>query len=284
MKPLPFFSSLLLSVSLLIGCSAAGALNAVTPTGSYDRDKNIAYGNLARQNMDVYLTKRPRPGAPVIVFVYGGSWTDGKKSMYKFVAEGFTKEGYNVVVPNYRLFPEIRYPDMIRDTGLAIQQTAQLFPGQPLVLMGHSAGAYNVLMSAMAPEISGVDVCGRVSGVISLSGPTGAYPLTEEPYITIFPERFTSSDAPIRRASRPLPPILLVNGEDDTTVGPENAVHMADALGAAGKAAQYRIYPGMNHIDPVRVLSRHFDGGSPLKDDLISFIDSLPKAGPFCNA
>lgn len=269
---------------VLIGCSAAGVLNGITPSSSFDRDKDIAYGEEDRQTFDIYRATTPRPDAPVIVFVYGGGWTTGSKGMYKFVAEGFTKDGFDVVVPDYRLYPESVYPQMIEDTGEAIQAAAERFPGRPLVLIGHSAGAYNVLMSVLAPELSGVSVCETVSGVVSLAAPTGAYPMTDDPYTKVFPDRFMADDAPLARVRADVPPIMLVNGREDNTVGYKNASTLSDALEEAGADARLVLYEDMNHIDPVRVLSRHFDGGSPLKGDILGFIGSLEVSGPFCGA
>ncbi|MGB6230271.1 MAG: alpha/beta hydrolase [Litorimonas sp.] len=267
---------------VLAGCSAAGVLNGITPSSSFERDKGVAYGQADRQTMDIYRAAEPKAGSPVIVFVYGGGWTRGSKGMYKFVAEGFTKDGYDVVVPDYRLYPDSVYPDMVRDTGAAVRAVAARFPDRSLVLMGHSAGGYNVLMTALAPDLSGVDVCGRIAGVVSLAAPTGAYPMTDEPYVSIFPERFGGNDAPINRTDRPFPPLYLVNGLDDTTVGHPNATQLGEALGSG--RVTVKLYEGMNHIDPVRVLSRHFDGDSPLKEDIVTFIDALPAKGEsgFC--
>lgn len=267
---------------LLVGCSAAGVLNGITPSSSFDRDKDIAYGDEDRQNMDVYRASEPKAEAPVIVFVYGGGWTRGEKGMYKFVAEGFTKEGYDVAVPDYRLYPESIYPQMVTDTGQAVNAVADAFPGRSLVLMGHSAGAYNVLMTVMAPDISNVQSCERIAGVVSLAAPTGAYPMTDAPYTSIFPDRFLGQDAPMNRKISDLPPIMLVNGKDDTTVGYGNAVKLSKSLKASDHAVTLSIYDDMNHIDPVRVLSRHFDGGSTLKTDILSFIEDLP--APQCAA
>ncbi|MGB3455306.1 MAG: alpha/beta hydrolase [Litorimonas sp.] len=272
-------SALFAAAAALVGCSAASLLNGITPSSTFDRDKGLSYGALDRQTYDIYRAADPKADAPVIVFVYGGGWTDGKKGMYKFVAEGFTKEGFDVVVPDYRLYPDSVFPDMITDTGLAVQAAATAFPDRPLVLMGHSAGGYNVLMTAMAPDLSGVDVCGRVAGVVGLAAPTGAFPMTDAPYTTIFPDRFRSDDNPVARVGGALPPVMLVNGRDDTTVGDRNAVVLAEALEASGQRADLHLYDDMNHIDPVRVLSRHFDDQSPLKGDILRFIDSLP-AGP----
>lgn len=261
---------------MLVGCSAAAVLNGITPSGSFDRDKNIAYGDDARQVMDVYRAAEPKAGAPVLVFVYGGGWTDGAKAMYKFVAEGFTKVGFDVAVPDYKLYPNAVFPDMITDTGKAVNAVQDMFPGRPLVLMGHSAGAYNVLMTVMAPDLSKVSPCERIIGVVSLAAPTGAYPMTDAPYTTIFPDLFMGQDAPINRVNPALPPIMLVNGKSDKTVGYGNAVKLSKQLEDAGHEVTLSIYEDMNHTDPVRVLSRHFDGGSSLKADVLRFIDGLP--------
>ena len=268
--------SLVPAIPLLAACSAVGVLNGITPSSTFDRTKNVAYADHERARMDIYRAEKAREGAPVLVFIHGGSWSEGDKSIYKFLAEGFTKEGFDVVVPNYRLYPEARYPDMIVDTGAAVQAAHERFGGRPVVLMGHSAGGYNALMAAMAPDVSGVGVCESVAGVVALAAPTGAYELDSEPFVTIFPDRFTGPDAPLGRVEGArLPPVMLVNGLDDTTVGPKNTRTLAAALEAQGLAVTSELYEGMNHTDAVRVLSRHFDGDSPLKGDIIAFVEGL---------
>lgn len=268
---------------LLISCSAAGVLNGITPSGSFDRDKNVAYGDGPRQTMDIYRADAPKSGAPVIIFVHGGGWNAGDKKMYKFVAEGFTKDGYDVVVPNYRLHPGMKYPDMVVDTGAAINDVAMRYPDRAIVLMGHSAGAYNVLQAVVAPEVSGIDACAAVSGVVSLAAPTGIYPLTDEPYVSIFPiDKLLGDDGPANRTPDRAPPLFLVNGLDDGTVRPTNATIMADRYQALGLRADAKTYAGMGHVDAVRVLSRHFDGDSDLKGDILRFIDGLPSGPDYC--
>jgi len=73
-----------------------------------------------------------------------------------------------------------------------------------------------------------------------------------------------------------------MNGADDTTVGPKNAEKLAAKVKARGGAAELKIYEGVNHIEAVQFLSRHFDGKATLKADIISFMEALPKSGNFC--
>lgn len=266
-------------------CAPVTLLNGITPSGSFSKAEDISYGPLARQALDIYKADSPKASAPVIVFIHGGSWTEGSKDIYKFLAEGFTKDGYDVVVPNYRLYPETKYPGMIEDSAKAIAFAAQQYPGKPLVVMGHSAGAYNTLMVMLDPQYAkgaGLDLCNRVAGAVSLSGPTGIIPLDSEPYITIFPDRFTGSDAPLNNVSSPSPPILFGHGLDDTTVYPQNSQALADKIKTRGGKSMVKTYEGMNHIEAVQFLSRRFDGKATLKSDIVSFIDDLPKSGNFC--
>ena len=74
----------------------------------------------------------------------------------------------------------------------------------------------------------------------------------------------------------------MMNGGDDTTVGPKNAEQLAAKVSARGGRAELKIYDGVDHTEAVQFLSRHFDGKATLKADIISFIDSLPKSGNFC--
>ena len=92
--------------------------------------------------------------APVIVFFYGGSWQGGNKSIYKFVGSALARRGYVVIVPDYRVYPEVIYPGFLEDGALAVRWTkdnATRFGADPnmLFVMGHSAGAYMAAMLAL---------------------------------------------------------------------------------------------------------------------------------------
>lgn len=269
-----------LTLIAVSACAPVTLLNTITPSSSFEKMSDVSYGPLERQRYDVYRSEASREVSPLLVFIHGGSWTDGSKDIYKFLAEGFTSEGFDVVVPNYRLYPNVVYPQMIEDTAKAVVAVAKQFPDREIVVMGHSAGAYNVLMTALNPQYlkaEGRDLCDTVSGVISLSGPTGIIPLKEEPYITIFPDRFTAEDAPLNQIDGLTPPLFFGHGADDKTVYPQNSQKLAEKIQTRGGKAIVKIYDDMNHTDAVKVLSRHFDGDAALKTDIIRFIENLPE-------
>ena len=283
LKPIAAF---LTTVTALAACAPVSILNGITPSSTFDRTKNVSFGEGDRDELDIYRADEPKKDAPVLMFVHGGSWDSGSKGIYKFLAEGFTKSGYDIVVPNYRLYPQGRFPDFIEDNAKAVSYTVETFPDKQIVLIGHSAGAYNVLMLAMRDEYlrtAGVDRCAKILGVVALAAPTGIIPLDSEPLITIFPDRFTGDDAVLNNVTGPAPSIFLGHGESDTTVYPRNSTALAEKITARGGSARVEIYPGQSHIDVVKVLSRHFDGDATLKADIVNFIDGLQNIGATCD-
>jgi acetyl esterase/lipase len=278
-------AAILTAVTTLAACAPVSILNGITPSSTFDRTKNIAFGEEARETLDVYRAEKPKEGAPVLIFVHGGSWDSGSKDIYKFLAEGFTKSGYDVVVPNYRLYPEAKFPNFLEDNAKAVAFTAEMFPDRKLVLMGHSAGGYNVIMLALRDEFlagAGIDRCDKIAGVVGLAAPTGIVPLESARLIEIFPDRFTGEDAVLNNVKGPAPSIFLGHGESDTTVYPQNSTKLAEKIKARGGSAQVEVYPGQSHTDVVKILSRHFDDDATLKADIVKFIDGLAARPTHC--
>jgi len=154
-RPLAIFS--IMSTFLLGGCSATGVLNAVTTSSNYTLNADVAYGNQPRQKLDIYTptsVARPPTGWPVVVFFYGGSWNTGGRTQYQFLGEALAARGVLTLVADYRLYPEVRYPDFLIDSAQALAygfNNAARLGGDPrrVFVMGHSSGGYNAAMLAL---------------------------------------------------------------------------------------------------------------------------------------
>jgi acetyl esterase/lipase len=81
---------------------------------------SIAYAERSRHRLDIC---RPRDAiaAPVIIFFYGGAWQSGYKELYRYVAKALARRGYVAVVPDYRIYPEVCYPDFLDDGALVVR-------------------------------------------------------------------------------------------------------------------------------------------------------------------
>ena len=106
---------------------------------------DVHYADHDRGTMDVYEPKRAAPGTPLVVFIYGGSWQSGDKSLYRFVGKLLASRGFVAVIPNYRVYPAVKYPDFLRDNAQAVAFSKAHAAdwgadAGRLFLAGHSAG------------------------------------------------------------------------------------------------------------------------------------------------
>src|SRR5690348_8493932 len=105
------------SLAVLIGlaaCSAADVLNAAAPHRGVATTRDVPYGEGPRRKLDVYAPSE-NTNAPVVVFFYGGGWTTGQRGMYRFVGAAMASRGVVVMVPDYRLYPEVKFPGYVQD-------------------------------------------------------------------------------------------------------------------------------------------------------------------------
>ena len=109
--------------------------------GRYD----IAYGDGERDRADFFPAGSPN-GA-LIVYIHGGYWQRGDKSVYSFLAEPYNKAGFSVVAINYMLCPKVKVGDIPPQCRRAVTWAWDHLAdfgasAEKFYLMGHSAGAH----------------------------------------------------------------------------------------------------------------------------------------------
>ena len=265
----------------LAACSPFRMLDALVPEEGYGRKTDIAYGSAPRQKLDIYWPEVGSPSRPVVVFFYGGSWKRGNRGSYRFVGEAFAARGYVAVVPDYRLYPEVRFPAFVEDGARAVawvHENIRDYGGDPdrIVLAGHSAGAHiAMLLSLDRGYLDSVDVPSHaIAGVAGLAGPYAFDPLRYRTIRPIFASTANPDDArPISFARPNAPPTLLLHGEDDTLVKPVNSELLARALRAKGVNARYAPLENIGHISIVVSLATPFQDHAPVMDRIVDFIE-----------
>jgi acetyl esterase/lipase len=256
--------------------------NAPNAFGSFRRSSDLPYGDDARQKLDVYAPRRP-DHRPVVIVFYGGTWSAGKKSNYAFVGAALAERGYVTVIPDYRLYPEVRFPAFVEDGARAIawaQQHARDFGGDPdrLVLMGHSAGAHIAALLALNPSyLAAAGVRPHsIAGFIGLSGPYALVPDTDTLH-AIFGAPYAPSDwQPVHFADRTAPPTLLLHGADDEAVYSAHTEKLRDALLAQGAEVETHIYPGRGHADTIASFTVVARRRTPALEQSLAFLGRIP--------
>ena len=238
-------------------CSPLDLANGLTPGGGVALQSGLPYGPGERGRYDLYAPEGAGPSAPLIVFLYGGGWRSGERGDYGFVARPLAGLGALVAVPDYRLFPAVRWPAFVEDGAAAVRAIrAGPGAGRPVILMGHSAGAFNAVALAADPRWLGAER-DALAGAIGLAGPYDFGPEEDPRGIFAAAPAARARAAPRDEAAlRGTPPLLLLHGEADTTVRPEQTTRFAALARAHGVAVETRSYPGVGHIGILAALAR----------------------------
>jgi acetyl esterase len=212
----------------------------------------------------VYMPSATPTG--VVTYMHGGGWVIGAIEDFDALARALAvHSGCAVVLPDYRLAPEHRFPAGLDDCEDVVHWVARernrLFGADlAIVIAGDSAGA----------NLATVVAC-RIRGQIALAAQILIYPVTDckfdttsyRQHSTGFPltrrdmmwffehyapeAQWTSQDIAIMRADdlRGLPPTLIVTAEYDVLADEGRAYF--ERLIDAGVDVQHRQVPGVPH-------------------------------------
>jgi acetyl esterase/lipase len=279
--PVRLFITGLMAVLLLAlsGCTGPAVLNSLTPTRGYDVASNLLYDPSLNLRLDIYAPKGVQ-NAPVVIFFFGGRWTEGNKDEYRFVGESLASRGFIGVVADYRLYPAVRFPAFVDDAARAVawvRSNVATYGGSAdkLFVMGHSSGAHIAAMLALKEEYLQRAGGSRtwLRGMIGLAGPYDFMPITDPTLRDVFapPEKFEQSQ-PILYVEGDNPPLLLLHGEDDENVWVKNTRNLAAAVKKAGGPIETVIYPKMSHRMILASLSKPLRGQTDVIEHVSEFV------------
>src|SRR5687768_9573250 len=111
--------------------------------------KDIAYGHLQRERLDIYPSSQPQ--SKTLIFIHGGYWQMLDKSMFQFIANGFHSYGVTTVLLTYPLAPEASIEQIVLSCRKAMKwlyNNLSAFNGDPhqIYVAGHSAGGHLAAM------------------------------------------------------------------------------------------------------------------------------------------
>jgi acetyl esterase/lipase len=213
-------------------------------------------------------------GSPLVLFAFGGGWGSGSRLLYGLLARTLTERGCAVVIPDYRLPPDVLIADMLDDLREALswaRENGRELGANPerLHLIGHSAGAHLWALLLVRARIAGDRAL--LNGVGSLTALSGIYDIeahyqhehsrgveavsamhgvmgeTEESFATASPLLLVGQPMPEGR----VPPITLLHGAEDSTVPASSSERFHEALARAGWPSTYARLEGAGHLDPL---------------------------------
>lgn len=268
---------------LVTGCTQVGLGIANIPAKFSDIEikKDIAYGDQDWQKLDLYIPENAKAdNAPVLVFFYGGRWTDGSKDMYKFVGHAYAKKGYLVAIADYSKYPTVKFPSFVEDGAKAIAWTYKNvteYGGDQnnLFVMGHSSGAHiGALVSAddayLKAEGLNNDIITAFAG---LSGPYDFIPEAED-LKDMFgpPENYSLMQVPTYIDGDEAPKLLLW-GNKDEAVWRRNLDRLEAKIKKENGQVETIIYDDVDHVGTIASLTWFLRSKAPVLNDTLEFFD-----------
>lgn len=227
---------------------------------------DIAYGEHAREKLDLFLPKETPKG--LLVFVHGGFWIRLDKSFWSNLAAGPLASGWAVAMPAYPLCPEVHVREIAQCVARAVTLAAAQIEG-PIRLAGHSAGGQIVTRLVCGGTGLPEPVLGRIERVMSISGVHDLRPMLRTRLNDTI-----GMDAAEARAESPallepaidVPVICWVGANERSEFVRQNAL-LANVWRGLGLATDAVEEPDRHHFDIVDGLA---SAGSPMTRALLS--------------
>ena len=247
-------------------------INRIARSADYVVREDIKYGDHDRQGLDHYTLKASNNPATVLFF-YGGNWRSGRKQDYRFVADTLLKLGFNVIIPDYRLYPLVRFPDIRDDAIKALEQADDLL-GFRFVSHGALRGCSACCLTKSGSKLSLSH--GRIESCIGMSGPYDFYPFTDDDHWDLFsPASCYQESQAVNYVQPEAPPLYLLHGADDERVRRGHSKSLMEKQQAVGGDASREVYPGLGHADLIVQFSRLHRDDAAVVQDVQNFINKM---------
>ncbi|KAM9392162.1 uncharacterized protein KZ484_003670 isoform 2-T3 [Pholidichthys leucotaenia] len=251
-------------------------------------EKGITFGRRGNK-LDLYhplnVGKSDNELVPLVVFIYGGAWGSGERSIYCLLGQQMAEELTAVVIcPDYSIYPKGNVLAMVQDIADCLvwaQENGRKFnfDKDNIVLIGHSAGAHLCALTAlfladgqeelfMEPSKQ-QEIIQSIRGIIGLSG---VYNIVDHykheqkrgiEYVSDMHKAMNGvenfahySPTHLLRKLRQdklnmVPPCSLLHGTNDITVPVESSIKFSELLTSLSVKVSLHLLPGVNHIDVV---------------------------------
>jgi acetyl esterase/lipase len=266
-------SSLLAVTAWSAQSPAPAPLERVPPGVRAVRDLAYVENGHELQKLDLFLPEQKSAAPlPLLVVVHGGGWSGGDKTKWHMPTLNLIARGYAVASLNYRLSGDAPFPAQLEDCKTAIRwlranaKKYDLDPrhvgawgasagGNLVSLLGTTAGMKTYEVGAHLEQSSTVQAVCDCYGAVDLvsriekAGPQGAPKSTLQFLGGEGPDLLKKAKlaSPLFQVSAATPPFLIMQGDRDPLVEPEQSVRFYEALRQAGVPVRLHLFRGAEH-------------------------------------
>lgn len=284
-------------VSLYSAYTINGFINSTTPhtveftLGTAYRD--LTYCN--SQTLDLYIPSAATRPLPLAVYAHGGGFTGGDKAdIYPFILNALATAGYAVASVNYHLAPQSKFPTQIEDVECAIRYLRVNAPTYALneneiFAIGSSVGGEMVAIDALTGQHPVFDVgpyfsvSSSVAAAVDMYGPAN---LLSCGCFTSGIEQVFGGNETLMELASPThyvvpnsPPILIIQGVNDTSVPESQSIMFHDELVGAGDQTQLVLVQNMGHMFAQVGSEPMSPSPTQIGQDIVSFLERYRAGG-----
>jgi arylformamidase len=214
---------------------------------------DLRYGPAARQTLDVFPAARPVRGT--IAYFHPGYWQSRDKSTFRFLGPAFASRGYNFVLINYPLCPDVALAGLVDAASEAVpflldHLGADHPSDRGLIAAGHSAGGHIAVELALRSWPASLRSGRPIETIVGISGVYDLAPLVDTPLnqkLRLDPAEAARNSPLLRVRPVGIPAIFMVGGAETSEFLRQSRV-MTDAWRAGGNPADYVEAPGADHF------------------------------------
>jgi acetyl esterase/lipase len=265
--------------------------------------RDVVYCTMDGQplTMDIFFPSTGYGPWPVIINIHGGAWVAGSKLLVYTTTDitPLLEAGYITISVNYRLAPQNPFPAMIEDLKCSVRYLRAHaadynLDSNHIGVRGGSAGGHLASLMGTSDPSAGWDVgeyldqSSRVQAVVDISGPSNladpsfldtlgdvAKELLKQPNPTLEMLAWASSTTYVTPDD---PPFLILYGDKDRVVNPQQSMILYNALTAAGVPAQLVVVHNGNHmLNPSAQSEYTIPSSDQIMELIIAFLDKYLK-------
>lgn len=253
------------------------------------RSKNISYSKTSaveNQTLNIFAPRNTSLLKNVLIFVHGGSWKGGKKSLYNFFGSRLARKGVVVVIIDYPLSPAVSYNGMTSAVAEAtwwVQDHIEKYGGDPekIFISGHSAGGHLAALVSIRDEyFDSLGIANPIQGTILIDAAgLDMYGYLQEeklPAHHTYLKTFTSNPEEWKKASplyhlhAGMKPMMIYRGEKTYTSIIKSHGKFIPALKKIVPDANYKVLKGKKHVP---MITQFFRSWNPRYKEIIRFMD-----------
>ncbi|MEO7523744.1 MAG: alpha/beta hydrolase [Ferruginibacter sp.] len=260
---------------------------------SIKRSKGITYfkadssKNIKAQKLNIFAARNKKEKQNVLIFIHGGNWNSGKKSLYNFLGSRMARKDILTVIIDYPLTPKATYKEMALVCAASVKWVKENiadYGGNPdkIFISGHSAGGHLAALVSLDNEyFDSLGIINPIKGTILIdAGALDMYTYLKKEGLDeghTYLKTFTNDPVTWKKASpvyylhNGMPPFLIYEGAKTYPFIKETNEIFLDKLLPFAPGTEHYVIKGKKHV---AMITQFLNTSNQRYKEIIKFMKS----------